>query len=138
MTGSRASKALLFQLAPRDPVTFGGAAAVLVAGFPGLRPGNRGATVSLPVPRPLLLRSEDRLRLAINEVVHCDNVMLRIVIRSKSNVSRGNSHAGNPRVVERYAQERLASIAWRRWHGTTEKQPAVSTKKLHQRAGSAV
>src|SRR6185503_10813632 len=111
MTGSRASKALLFQLAPRDPVTFGGAAAGLVAGFPGLRPGNRGATVSLPVPRPLLLRSEDRLRLAINEVVHHDDVMPPVVVGSREGIAGADADERDACLVEQHANKGKARLA---------------------------
>jgi hypothetical protein len=84
----------------------------------------------------MLLRK--RLGLAVNKIVHCDDVMFRVIIRPGGNVARSDSHTGNPRIAKYDTEERLAPIAWRGWHRTAEQELAVDTEKLYQRAGSAV
>lgn len=76
--------------------------------------------------------------LTVDKVVHHDDVICLVIVRTWSNIAGRNPHAGDPRVVEFDPEERKTSITRRGWHKATEQQPAVSTEKLHQRARFAV
>src|SRR6266545_1848110 len=95
-----------------------------------------------PHSRSLALRIcnflRNRLGLAIDKVIHHDNVIIAVIVRTWSDVACGDSHAGDPRVVIYDAEERQTSIARRGWGKTAEQELAVSIEKCNQRAGSAV
>jgi len=78
------------------------------------------------------------MRLAINKIIHHDDVIFAVIIRSWRRVAGCDSHASYPSIVEYDAEERQIPITWRRWDKTAEQQFAISAEKLHQRAGSTV
>jgi hypothetical protein len=78
------------------------------------------------------------MRLAINKIIHHDDVILAVVVRTWSNVACCNSHAGYTSIVKYDTEKRDISITWRRWDKTAEQQLAVGAEILHPRAGSTV
>lgn len=75
---------------------------------------------------------------AVDKVIHHDDVIFAVIIRTWGNVAGRNPHPSDPSVVKFDAEERLISVARRGWDKTAEQQLAVDTEKLHQRAGAAV
>src|SRR5512141_3148726 len=80
----------------------------------------------------------ERLRLAIEEVIHHDDVMRPIIIRPRRSIAARDPNSGDARVVKDDAEERKTSISRRGWGKATEEQPAVGAEALDQRAGFAV
>jgi len=79
-----------------------------------------------------------KLWLAVEEVIHHDDVMLAIVIRPRGNVAARDPDRCDARVVKHDAEEGEAAIARRSRHETAEYQPAVAVEVLDQRAGVSV
>ena len=85
----------------------------ILARFYGFRPwrsGLGGASIVSSVESHLHLLKE--LWLAIDEVVHHDDVMVLIVIRSRGNVSGLDQDRRNAGVVKLDPEEGQVSIAW--------------------------
>ena len=75
------------------------------------------------------------LWLAVEEVVHHDDVMFRIIIRPWGDVAAGDPHPGDARLVEYDAEEGQAAIA-RRGRDVADEQPlVVGVEVLDPRAG---
>ena len=74
------------------------------------------------------------LRLAVDEVVHHDNVMVPIIVRTRGNVTGLDHDRRDAGVVKHDAEEGQASIARRRRNETGEDEFAVSVEVLDPRA----
>ena len=94
-----------------------------------------GASKYLPWNSLPLLKE---LWLAVDEVVHHDDVMFAIVIRPWGNVAGFDADPRNPGVVKHDAEEGQASITRRGGDEAAEQQLAVGTEVLDERAGVAV
>src|SRR5207237_9862184 len=71
---------------------------------------------SLPHPRSLALPIvvlRKRLRLAIDKVIHHDDVILPVIVRTWGNVACRNPHPRNPSIAIDDAKERQTPIASR-------------------------
>src|SRR4029077_5686821 len=79
-----------------------------------------------------------RLRLAIEEVIHHDDVMRPIIIRPRRSIAARDPDSGDARVAKDDAEERKTSISRRGWDKVTEGPPPVGAEALDQRAGFAV
>ena len=66
---------------------------------------------------------------AVDEIVHHDNVVLAIIIRTRGRV-RFDADLSDARVLKHDAKEGEAAIAWRRRDRAAEKQPAIVVKVL--------
>src|SRR6185369_2577809 len=75
---------------------------------------------------------------SVDKVIHHDDVIFAVIVRTWGDVAGRDPHASDPGVVKFDAEERLISIARRGGDKTAEQQLAVDTEKLHQRAGVAV
>ncbi len=95
-----------------------------------------GASIVSTVESHLALLEE--LWLAVDEVVHHDDVMFAIVIRPRSNVTGFDPNSRNPGIVKHDAEEGQVSITRRSGDEAAEQQLAVGTEVLDQRAGVAV
>jgi hypothetical protein len=71
--------------------------------------------------------------LAIDEVVHHDDVDRSSINRTGSDIACNNPHAGVSRVVELDPEERKTSIAGRGRDKTAEQQTPIGAEKLDQR-----
>ena len=80
----------------------------------------------------------EELWLPVDEVVHHDNVMVPIVIRTGGHVAGLDADRCDAGVIEHDAEEGLVSIAWRSRNGTAEQQSAVSIEVLDERVRPAV
>ena len=78
------------------------------------------------------------LWLAVDEVVHHDDVMLAIVIWPRGNVAGFDPDPRDPCIVKHDAEEGQASITRRGRDETAEQQLAVGIEVLDQRASLAV
>jgi hypothetical protein len=76
--------------------------------------------------------------LSIDEVVHHDDVIRIVIVRTWRHVSCNNPHRGDPRIVKLNPEERKTSITRSGRDKTAEQQTAISTEKLHQGAGVTV
>src|SRR3954447_20039681 len=79
-----------------------------------------------------------QLWLAVDEVVHHDDVMVPIIIRSRRDIAGLDPDPRDARVVKYDAEERQVSIAGRSRDETAEQQVAVNAEVLDQRAGVTV
>ena len=84
------------------------------------------------------LFSLKELWLAVDEVVHHDDVMPAIVVRPRGNVAGFDPDRRDARVVKHDAEEGQAPVSRRCWDETAEQQIAVRIEVLDQRAGMAV
>src|SRR5947207_4839030 len=84
------------------------------------------------------LSVSEELWLAVDEVVHHDNVMVPIIIRTGGHVAGLDADRCDAGVIEHDAEEGLVSIAWRSRNGTAEQQSAVSIEVLDERVRPAV
>ena len=84
-------------------------------GFPGFGPETRPA---VSVAR--LLRLDDRLRLAIDEVVHHNNVMTRVVVRPGRNVASRNPNRHDASVIKLDAEKGEVPLTRRGCNGTAK------------------
>ena len=57
----------------------------------------------------------ERLRLAVEKVVHHDDISLLIIIRPRSDVATRDPHPGDARIAKDDAKEGQACIARRGW-----------------------
>src|SRR5439155_419510 len=78
------------------------------------------------------------LRLAIEEVIHHDDVMLPLIVWPRGHIAARDPHAGDARVVEDDAKEGQACIARRGRDEAAEEQIAVDAEVLDQRARLAI
>ena len=78
------------------------------------------------------------LWLAVDEVIHHDDVLFPIIIRPRGDVAARDPHPGDARVVKHDAEEGQAPIARRGRDEAAEQQLAVGVEVLHQRAGPTV
>ena len=76
--------------------------------------------------------------LSINEVVHHDNVVRLVVVRTRCNIACRDPYTGDSGIVKLDPEEGKTSITRGSRDKTAEQQTAVSTEKLEQRACSAV
>ena len=90
-----------------------------------------GTSIVSTVESHLLLVK--RLWLAVEEVIHHDDVMLAIVIRPRGDVAARDPDRRDARVVKHDAEEGKAPIARRGRNETAEDQPAVSIEVLDHR-----
>ena len=70
------------------------------------------------------------LRLAVDEIVHHDDVMLLIVVRPRGNIAGRDPDRGDAGVIKLDAEEGEISIARRGRNETAEYQPGVSVEVL--------
>jgi len=82
--------------------------------------------------------SVKELWLTVEEVVHHDDVMAAIVIRSRGNVAGRDLDGCDARILKHDAEEGQTTIARRGRDETAEYQFAVPIEVLDQRAGAAV
>ena len=75
------------------------------------------------------------LWLAVDKVIHHDDVVLIIIIRPRGDVAGCDPDPRDARVVKHDAEEGKAPIARRGRDETAEDQLAVEVEVLHQRAG---
>src|SRR5206468_12121976 len=75
-----------------------------------------------------------KLWLAVDEIVHHDNVMLPIIVRTRGNIAGLDPDRRDTGVVKHDAEEGEASIARRRRNETGEDEFAVSVEVLDARA----
>jgi hypothetical protein len=54
------------------------------------------------------------MRLAINKIIHHDDLVLAVIVRTWRRVARCNSHASYPGIVKYDTEERQIPITWRR------------------------
>src|SRR4029077_12691991 len=80
----------------------------------------------------------ERLWLAIEEVIHHDDVMRPIIIRPRRSIAARDPYSCDARVAKDDAEEGKTSISRRGWDEAVEAQRAVGTEALDQRAGFAV
>src|SRR5262245_49708623 len=78
------------------------------------------------------------LWLAVDKVIHHDDVVLPIIIRSRGNVTGCDPHARDARVIEHDTEKGKTPIARRGRNETTEQKLAVGVEVLHQRARPTV
>ena len=78
------------------------------------------------------------LWLAVDKVIHHDDVLLLIIIRPRGDVAGRDPHPRDARVVKHDAEEGKAPIARRGRDETAEHQLAVGVEVLDQRAGPTV
>ena len=76
-----------------------------------------------------------RLRFAVKEVIHHDDVMCPIIIWPWRGIPARDPDSGNSRVGKDDTDERKASISWRGWGNATEEQLPVDAEALDLRAG---
>ena len=81
---------------------------------------------------------QPRLWLAVEEVIHHNDVISCIIIRPRGDVAACDPHPGDARVVKHDAEEGQAPIARRRRDKAAEEQRAVSAEVADQRAGDKV
>src|SRR5262245_15243646 len=74
------------------------------------------------------------LRLAVDEVIHHDNVLITTIIRPRGDIAARDSHPGDACVRKYDTEEGKASIARRGRDEAAEQQLAVGVNVLHQRA----
>ena len=79
------------------------------------------------------LHLRKKLWLAVDEIVHHDNVMVPIVVRTRGNVTGLDHDRRDAGVVKHDAEEGEASIARRRRNETGEYEFAVSVELLDAR-----
>ena len=91
-----------------------------------------GASIVSSVESHLHLLND--LWLAVDEVVHHDDVMLPIVVRPRGNVAGLDPDRRDAGVIKLDAEEGQASIARRGRNGTAEYKPAVLVEVLDERA----
>src|SRR5438093_6405482 len=91
-----------------------------------------GASIVSTVESHLLLVKE--LWLAVDEIVHHDDVVLLIVLRPRGNVAGRDPNRRDAGIVKLDTEKGQASIARRGWNETAEYQCAVSIKVLDERA----
>src|SRR5258705_14024195 len=85
-----------------------------------------------------------RLRLAVDEVVHHDDVMPAIVVLPRYDVPARDPYPRDPGIVEDDTEERQAAIARRRRNEAAEQEPfvvalaaVVGREEVDPRAGLA-
>src|SRR5262245_1857702 len=78
------------------------------------------------------------LRLAVDKVIHHDDVIFLIIIRPRGHVASCNPDPCDAGILKHDAEERKAPIARRGRNETAEQKLAVRVEVLHQRAGLAV
>ena len=78
------------------------------------------------------------LWLAVDKVVHHNDVVLLIIIRPRGNVAGCDSNPRDARVLKHDAEEGKAPIARRGRNEAAEQKFAVRVEVLHQRTGPAV
>ena len=100
-------------------------AGMTAPGSQAFGPGTAARRFQLPVPRPSSPRSEDRLRLAINEVVHHDDVMPPVVVGSREGIAGADADERDACLVEQHPNEGKARLAFRRGHFRPVKEMAV-------------
>jgi hypothetical protein len=88
--------------------------------------------------RGILLPSLKELWLAVDEVVHHDDVIVAIVIRPRGNVAGFDPDPRDARVVKHDAEEGQAPVSRRGRDETAEYHPAELIEVLDQRAGPAI
>ena len=76
--------------------------------------------------------------LSIDEVVHHDDVIRVVIVRTWSDIASNNPHRGDPRIGKLDPEERKTSITRSGRDKTAEQQTAISTEKLNQSAGVTV
>ena len=91
-----------------------------------------GTSIVSTVESHLLLVNE--LWLAVDEIVHHDDVVLLIVVRSRGNVAGCDANRRDASIIKLDAEEGQVSIARRGRNETAEYQGAVSVKVLDVRA----
>ena len=84
------------------------------------------------------MNSCEELWLAIDEVIHHDDIMTRVVIRPRSNVSGLDLDRSDACVIELHGEEGQVSIARGSRNETGEQQSAISVEVLDERARPAV
>src|SRR5690349_11794842 len=87
--------------------------------------------------RELTLRRQ-MMWLAVDEVVHHDDVDSRAIVRTGSDIACNDPHTRDARVGELDPEERETAIARRGRDKTAEQQTAISTEKLYQRTGTTI
>ena len=80
------------------------------------------------------LHLRNKLWLAVDEIVHHDNVMAPIIVRTRGNVTGLDHDRRDAGVVKHDAEEGEGSIARRRRNETGEDEFAVSVEVLDARA----
>jgi hypothetical protein len=93
------------------------------------------------IPRPKLLGSFqlwNALWFTVDEVIHHDDVMFPIIIRTRGSVAASDAHPRNARVARHNAEEGKAPVARRGGDEAAEQQLAIDAEVLNQRAGLAV
>src|ERR1044072_2009503 len=71
--------------------------------------------------------------LSIDEVVHNDDVVRLVIVRTRSDIACNNPHSCDPRIVKLDPEERKTAITRGGRDKTAEQQTAISTEKLDQR-----
>src|SRR5215471_7043596 len=84
--------------------------------------------------RLTLQRLGQGLGLAVDEVIHHDNVLITTIIRPWGDIAARDSHPGDAGVLKYDTEEGKASIARRGRDEAAEQQVAVGVEVLHERA----
>src|SRR5215217_3454099 len=76
--------------------------------------------------------------LAIDKVVHYDDVVIAVVVRTWRNIACSDPHTNDPSVAKFDTEERLTPITGRCGYKTAEQELTVDSEKFYERACSAI